>query len=345
MSDDNQDVNQNDEAESHAGPDLLSQLLSERKASYEKEVEVRKTQKEEEKEGEQKSKEKPVAPQKEEPKSKPEKQKTEPAAKPEESIKGDKNKKVADEDDDDDDDEEETGKPNKSNEELEKAKKSLADTHRWGKSISRKVSAALKELQEEFDAGEITEAQFEKFRTALQSDHPEPKQQSLSDNENPLSKLINIAAAKLEYLKDALGDDELFDEKVKAFDFFMDNASPEERRELYDELEELEEKPVKLAKKLFSIGEQHHEFYKQVSEAGGVRKLIESKEKKIESKQKTIDKLQKKLAQYEDYDKPTNRIKELGLNTSAPEPKEGGDLLTQVLSEHSRQVRNRSRWA
>lgn len=342
MSENHEEV-ENSQSQPNASPDLLTQILSDRKSSYEKEVAERKSNKEEAVESSQKKESDSVQKKEEVVNKEKLETKQQATAKKEKEPKEEaaKKEKVVIDEDDDEEEFEDTKKVDKNEEILQKTKKSLSDTQKWGNSINRKMKAAMRQLDEDFDAGDLTESQYSKLKAALTADYPEPKSEVLSDSGNPLDKLINIAAEKLEYLKDALGDDELFEDKVRAFDFYMRDASPEERQDLYDELADLEDKPIKLAKKLFSIGEQHHEFYKEVSDAGGFKKLIEVKEKKLESAQKTIDKLRKKLSQYEDDDKPTNRIKELGLEVGKPEQQKSGDLLTNILNEHTRQVRSR----
>ncbi len=311
--------------------DLMSQILAERKEKYKNPPEYKKI---DEKSGEETKKEDPKNESAKNPKDQKEDQKK--ASEKKESSSPDRNqdkasnpKEVGDDDDDDDEDEvpEHVAV-------LEKTKKRLTDAQSWGSSVNRKLKAGLKKIEGLYESGDIPENLFNDLIETLKSDHPEPKEEKPGRDENPINYLVDIAFGKIPELKEVMGDDEEFDEKIYAFDLFTDLATEEDRRELLGEIEDLEGSPLKLAKKLYSIGEKNYPFYQEVKEAGGIKKLIEAKDKKIESKDKTIDKLKKRLSQYEDHDKPTNRIEELGLEMKDPSPRlEDGNLIGQILSE------------
>jgi hypothetical protein len=130
--------------------------------------------------------------------------------------------------------------------------------------------------------------------------------------------VLKIANTQLENLR-KYSDDDLLDDKVKAFDYFLSLASPEEVKGALEDLTELIEDPIKLTKKMLSIGKLYYdESYKDIASAGSVQNYIKQKHEEIEKLNKNIDKLTKKLAQYEDYDQPRNRINEVGESNDTP---------------------------
>lgn len=224
---------------------------------------------------------------------------------------------------------------------LEKTKKSLSDTKKWGNSINMKLKGGLRELQNAFAEGDIDESVFNRLSEALHSDHEEPKEEPSNRDLNPLSSLIQTAKSRMEYLKEALVDDESFDDKLDAFDFLMHISSGEDKNKLIKELSVLKDNPIKLAKKIYLIGQENIKMYQEIQEAGGFKPLLEEKDAIIKKKQNRIDKLEKRVSEYEGNDKGTNRIDELGLNVSAP-VQQKGDLLTMALSKRDAAVRARS---
>jgi predicted translin family RNA/ssDNA-binding protein len=100
---------------------------------------------------------------------------------------------------------------------------------------------------------------------------------------------------------------------VNAFDYFLSVGPKEELEQVLEDLTELLGDPVKLAKKMLSIGQEvYEESYKGIKEAGGFKNYLSQKDGEIEKLQKKIDKLETKLAQYEDFDQPRYRMDETG---------------------------------
>ncbi len=338
MSVENEETSQEDNgsAQPASKPDAMSRALANRDAATRKRAEERrltKTEKVEEAPKEAPAQQKEADDEEETPQKKVTEKKS--VEKKEKEI----DKKPKPQPVEEDDDEEEEEQPEHVIV-LEKTKKRLNDAQNWGNSINRKLKAAERVLEEDLEAGKITEEQFDRLKEAFRSEHPEPTEEPEPKSSDPLSNLVNIAISpqNIKSLRDALGEDEeIFYKKAVAFDFFMDNASPQERKNLYEDLADLEESPLKLARKIYSIGEREYEgVYKDIDEAGGVKALLEVKNKQLESRQKTIDKLKKKLSQYEDHDKPTIIREELGLDLNQPQ-KPRGDAMDRALASRDRQ--------
>ena len=135
-------------------------------------------------------------------------------------------------------------------------------------------------------------------------------------------------------MREVFDEDPLFDKKVAAFDFFVNHASEQEKDELVEELESFDPNSLKLAKKMFQIGEKYYEEnYKELDEAGGLKELVTVKNTEIKRMQRKIDKLEKELSRYNDYDKPTSRIDELGDTPEGVSTDEPGDVLGSLIKQ------------
>lgn len=339
MSDDNEeglvDEIQEQKAKMAEDANTLTDIFSERSLQKEKDPEEPKEQEEEVKEAK-----KSASKSKKDQEEGEEEKRKKLDEKKELSNKNDKKEtakpKVIEEDDKDDEDE----KPEHVVA-LEKVTKSLNDTKKWGHSLHNKIKGAMREIERAVESGELTEDQANRWRDALESDHPEPKV-DISDNQNPLNSLISIASEKMDDLKEILSEDEDFDNKLEAFDFLISNVSAKRRKEIFEDLVDLKDRPTKLARKMLSIGEEFYgNFYKELSEAGGFEEWLEVRDKKISKMQKTIDKQQKRLSQYEDHDQPTNRINELGLDVRTPAPKSDNIIIHELFSESGKSMKRR----
>ena len=222
---------------------------------------------------------------------------------------------------------------------LEKTEKVLAENQRYGRNNAQKLKNALKAVRKFADDGVLAEEEAEALFGVLQSapleglpgtdsgtegvDDPRQSspqaglsqaglsQTSLSHS-SPFAPIFEIANKELQNIF-KYTDDELLPDKVKAFDYFLSVGSKEEIANVLEDLTALRDEPVKLARKMLSIGATvYEESYKGISQAGGFREYLAAKEEAVEKMQKKIDKLEKKLLQYEDFDKPRYRIDETG---------------------------------
>jgi DNA-directed RNA polymerase subunit F len=195
--------------------------------------------------------------------------------------------------------------------ELEKTRKTIAENQKYGRQNAQRLKSALKLAKEMVENVTVSESEAQSLMESLESNHEEELETS-PYNSHPFGKVLKIANTELENLR-KYSDDELLDDKVKAFDYFLSLASPEEVKGALEELTDLIDDPIKLTKKMLSIGKHYYETgYKDIKSAGGVFAYIDKKNQDIDSLSKTIDKLNKKLLQYEDFDKPRYRIAEMG---------------------------------
>jgi len=206
------------------------------------------------------------------------------------------------------------------NAELEKTRKTILENQKYGRQNAQRLKNALKLTKEMLENGILTQDEAQKLVESLESGDgevvPEPEV-SPYDN-HPFAKILKVANAELVNLR-KYSDDELLDDKIKAFDYFLSVAPQEEIAESFEVLNDLIEDPVKLAKQMLNIGKRYYdESYKDIASSGGIAQYIKSKHEEIEKLNKSIDKLTKKLAQYEDYDKPRHRINEVGESNDMP---------------------------
>ena len=214
---------------------------------------------------------------------------------------------------DDDNEDDDTSPPELKTlkEELEKTRKTIAENQKYGRQNAQKLKSALKITKDLLESGALTQEEAESLVGSLENDGEEDSEASPYDA-HPFGKILKVANAELENIR-KYTDDDLLDDKVRAFDHFLSVAPNKEIEDAFEELSSLSDDPVKLTKKILSIGQRYYDAsYKDIKEAGGVQEYITTKNEEIEKLKKSIDKLTKKLSQYEDFDKPRHRIDEMG---------------------------------
>lgn len=220
--------------------------------------------------------------------------------------------------------------------EINSLKERLQENQGYARSMKRSMSFLNKSIEESIgkinelvENGDLSEEQSRTVLDILKAKNPnhnikEPK--SLSEkiendeDSNPFAKFYNIANRDVleEYILQA-ADDDIHEEEIrnqvanqiKAYDFFMAEATEEELKHIYQDFSKVEDKPIRLFKKMLSVGKQFmNEGYSDFNKAGGIRKYLKEKNGEIEVLQKKIDKLDKEMSKYKMYDKPTFNIKE-----------------------------------
>lgn len=221
--------------------------------------------------------------------------------------------------------------------EVSNLKKALNDSKKWGHTSNKRLKSAVKMVNELKDQGALTDDEFSKLSEFLTSDVEE--EQMTPVDTDPLSKLIKTANKRLDDLQAIYEEDPLFMKKAQAFDFFVKHASDSEKEYLLDELSEFEDNDIKLAKRMYKIGEKYYEEnYKEVEAAGGLKELLSLKNTEIEKMQRKLDKLERNLSSLEDYDKPNYKIDELGETGNAVEGKPGSTI-DEIFEERDRKKR------
>ena len=196
--------------------------------------------------------------------------------------------------------------------ELTKTNKRLAETQAYGHKNSKRLKSALKITRELVENGALSELEAQSLVESLNNDDVEAGLgESSPYDTHPFGKVLKIANTELASLR-KYSDDELLDDKVKAFDHFLSLASPEEVKDALEDLTDLIDDPIKLTKKMLAIGKRYYdEAYKDIASSGSVQNYIKQKHQEIDKLNRSIDKLTKKLAQYEDYDQPRYRLNEM----------------------------------
>ncbi len=225
--------------------------------------------------------------------------------------------------------------------EVGKLRKALNDSQKWGHTNSKRLKSVVKIIGSLKEQGILNEDEFTNLNSLLSSDSEEPDVEIEKTNANPLDRFINSATKRVDDLREFYEDDVLFDKKLDAFNFFMKHSSEKEQDDLLEELESYDPNSLKLAKRLFKIGEKYYEEnYRELDEAGGLKELVTVKNTEIKKMQRKIDKLERELLQYNDYDPSTMKIDELGdtpmENLSTDKP---GDVLGSLIKERDHKKR------
>ena len=189
-------------------------------------------------------------------------------------------------------------------EELEKTHKRLVENQQYGRQNAQRLKNALKLTKAFVEEGSLSEEEAIKLMGSLEHDD---EADAYTHPTHPFGKVLATANKELDNIRKYTDDDHL-DDKVAAFDYFLMVSSPEEREQALENLTDLMDNPLTLAKKMLSIGQDHAPYYRDMKEAGSLHGLITKKDQDILNLRKNLDKLTKKLAQFEDYDKPRYRI-------------------------------------
>jgi len=237
-----------------------------------------------------------------------------------------------------DNEESDTSELNILKEELQKTQKRLSENQQYGRQNAQKVKNALKITQTMVSEGLLTDEEAKGLMETLQRDGEDTETEEYHKGDShPFAPIFKMANTELENIR-KYTDDEFLQDKVDAFDYFLSVSSKEEIEEALEELTELMDNPVKLTKKMLSIGQKaYEESYKEIKEAGGFKHYLSKKSQEVEKLRKKIDKLEKKLAQYEDFDKPRYRMDETG---DSEDGKPAQDTITALFAERD-QVKRR----
>ena len=189
-------------------------------------------------------------------------------------------------------------------EELEKTHKRLVENQQYGRQNAQRLKNALKLTKAFVEEGSLSEEEAIKLMGSLEHDD---EADAYTHPTHPFGKVLATANKELDNIRKYTDDDHL-DDKVAAFDYFLMVSSPEEREQALEDLMDLMDNPLTLAKKMLAIGQAHAHHYRDMKEAGSLHGLITKKDQDILNLRKNLDKLTKKLVQFEDYDKPRYRI-------------------------------------
>ena len=222
-------------------------------------------------------------------------------------------------------------------EELSKTQKRLLENQQYGRQNAQRLKTALKVVKELEAEGSLSEEEAARLAESLDRENGgENGEDPLPETSHPFGKVMAIANQELENIR-KYTDDDLLDDKVGAFDYFLLVASKEEREQALDDLTELIHTPLPLAKKMLSIGQGYEKSYREMKAAGSLYGLLTQKDQELADLQKNLDKFKKKLSQYEDYDKPRYRLEEMG---ESMEKEPSGDTITSLFEDRDR-VRRR----
>lgn len=218
-------------------------------------------------------------------------------------------------------------------EELSKTQKRLLENQQYGRQNAQRLKTALKVVKELEAEGSLSEEEAARLVESLDRENGgENGEDPIPEVSHPFGKVMAIANQELENIR-KYTDDELLDDKVGAFDYFLLVASKEEREQALDDLTELIPTPLPLAKKMLSIGHGYEASYREMKAAGSLYGLLTKKDQEASDLRKNLDKLTKKLAQYEDYDKPRYRLEEMG-ESMGQDP--SGDTITSLFEDRDR---------
>lgn len=262
-----------------------------------------------------------------------------------ETQKSEQNIKTNDQKEDSKHPEEKKSDSERTNRELERVKGDLSETRRWGRINAQKLKQVEKAIQSLSESGSLTESEAQELlsiakneKHSIEDDEDEDNSRSNKKESNPISELISIADSKIQELADIFDDDKDFYKKTDAFGKFIQFASPKELEDIMDELEPLKSSPIKLAKRMYRIGEEFYEsFYKDLENAGGLKDLVIKQKKEIENLKKKVDKVNEKNLKSQDYDKPNYKLAELNeAPFSENQSIEGVSIIDLAIDERDR---------
>ena len=202
--------------------------------------------------------------------------------------------------------------------ELARTQKRLTENQQYGRHNAQRLKQALKITQELVHEGSLSEEEALKLKGALESEISETPEDIGTSDPHPFTRILKIANQELENIRRYTEDTSL-DDKVRAFDHFLVIASPKDQEQALEELQEVLDQPLALAKKMLALGQQYQSSYQAMKKAGGLQALLEQKDQEIAKLEKNLDKLTQKLSQYEDYDTPRYRLEDRGpIGAEAP---------------------------
>ena len=243
--------------------------------------------------------------------------------------------------DDDDNDEVET----KEQMEINRLKKALSDSQKWGHSNAKKGKFLIKEMNSMLQNQIITEDEFKKFNDIWGSDALDDDDDNAPhEEENLVSKLIKTANKERKNLEDIYDDDTQLKVKIELFGQFLDELPAHEAEDLLEELDKISDRPLKLATKMYRLGEEYYEkYYKGVREVGGLAKYIEMRDTREQKLQKQLDKLKNKLTQYETSDASPYRLEEMHEGFSDNKVQAPGAVLDSIYADRKQAHQKRQR--
>lgn len=215
--------------------------------------------------------------------------------------------------------------------ELEKTKKAFTDTQKYGHSNARKIKAAQKKARMLAENGSLSDDEAQGLLELLENEYEEVEETS----SDPLKNILKIANRELENFA-KYSEDPLLNEKIKSFDLLLSFADEKEVQEILEELNDSIDDPIKLAKKMLSLGDQFHKNSgSEIIATGSIANYIKKQKEEIQKLNKNIDKLTKKVSEYEDYDQPRQRISEVGESKDASAEKRTS--IESLFSDRDRQ--------
>jgi predicted translin family RNA/ssDNA-binding protein len=217
---------------------------------------------------------------------------------------------------------------------LDKVEKNLVENHKYGRSNAQKVKNALKVVQRFADEGTLAEEEARELLGTLHLEEEHPDERNTPTHQaSPFAPIFKVANQELQNIL-KYTDDEHLQDKVNAFDYFLSVGSKEEIDHVLEDLTDLMDNPLKLARKMLAIGERvYQESYRGIKEAGGFKNYLATKDQEIEKLHKKLDKLEKKLLQYEDFDHPRYRMDEMG---DVEGSKPANDTISDLFDERDK---------
>lgn len=224
--------------------------------------------------------------------------------------------------------------------ESDRLKKRLSESQEWGQGAHRKLVAFEKAVKKYLDDDILAE---DVAKDLLDHTKHESYEEPVDEDAHSFDPIFKVANPELDNISKYTEDDTLKD-KVAAFNYFLLNADPQELQEAHEELTELMNEPVKLAKRMIAIGQTaYDDSYKEILAAGSVKNLKKKYDEKMSLQAKEIDKLKKKIdnykQKYEDYTEDSNVYLPSGRHDESSD--DGAFDLHKVFAQKQKQMQNR----
>lgn len=190
--------------------------------------------------------------------------------------------------------------------ELDELRERLRENQRFARQSRQKMKELTQGVQGLIEDGALSEEEAQGLLKRIEDGTNEAEESEAL----PFVSLFKIANPELAQMAKYSNDDQL-QQKAEAFDFLISISPKDKQEDILETLMGLKDDPIALTRKMLELGEEtYNTSYKDIQDAGGMSDYLVVQRDERSKLQKKIDKLEKKLALYEDYDKPTQRIAE-----------------------------------
>lgn len=198
--------------------------------------------------------------------------------------------------------------------ELLKLKKKGDDARSYASDIKRRFILTQSKIKDLIESGDLEEEAGKALLEAMSSTaikEPDDLKHSLKESQEKSSQGI-LSPLYKNFTEDLLNqylevsEDEVVDNKIRAFDSLVTQSSEEEQKEILERILEKGKTPMSHLKAVLALGQEFlDDGFGEYLKAGSFKKYTNSWKEKQADLEEKVDKLQRKLIQYEsNFDRP-----------------------------------------